>query len=326
MSTGPFTIPSNVSIVPINLSSTWKTFTLPVVSTNPGRMIIFKDMYGNAVNSTLRLSTVGYDRIDFSNCSSCSLSNAYGAWTFLNDGVVNWYLTNAYVGGFTVTTQGSILQTNLPYVPSVYLIATLYSGSGTWLDSSPNGKNATLAAGTIAKNAKGNGIVLNGSTGWTFANLSLGNAWTLSVWFKSTGTYSGASDASIVTQQYTGGVFSPVFGFPGYHTVTGFNFYNGAWREGTVISLAATSWTYYTGTWDGTSLKTYINGALQGTTTPGGNSSDGGNPYNIGRTWYNGSPNSFVYGEIGEVRIYPAALTGAQVLVDYNYGAPYYAS
>lgn len=84
-------------IIPVNLSSSFKTFTLPVVSTNPGRMLIFKDMFGNAANSTLRLNTIGLDRIERSNVSSMVLSNSYGAWTFLNDGITNWFLTNAYL-------------------------------------------------------------------------------------------------------------------------------------------------------------------------------------------------------------------------------------
>ncbi len=93
----PITIPSNSFIIPVNLSSSFKTFTLPVVSTNPGRLLIFKDMFGNATNSTLRLSTIGLDRIERSNVSSMVLSNAYGAWWFQNDGLTNWFLTSAYL-------------------------------------------------------------------------------------------------------------------------------------------------------------------------------------------------------------------------------------
>lgn len=96
----PITIPTNTFLIPVNVSSSYKTFTLPVVSTNPGRMIIFKDMFGCSTNSTIRLSTIGLDRIEQSNVSSMVLSNNYGAWTFMNDGFTNWFQTNVYTNTF----------------------------------------------------------------------------------------------------------------------------------------------------------------------------------------------------------------------------------
>jgi hypothetical protein len=119
----PITIPSNAFLIPVNLSSSFKTFTLPVVSTHSGRMIIFKDMFGNAANSTLRLSTIGLDRIERSNVSSMVLSNSYGAWTFMNDGVTNWFLTNAYLNSI------SIVQPQPPYLPGLWMKNYANTGS-----------------------------------------------------------------------------------------------------------------------------------------------------------------------------------------------------
>jgi hypothetical protein len=92
----PRSIPLNTYILPINTFSTIKTFTLPVVSTNPGRMLILKDHLGFAATNNIFLSTQGLDRIERSNVSSMVLSNAFGAWTFLNDGLTNWFLMDAY--------------------------------------------------------------------------------------------------------------------------------------------------------------------------------------------------------------------------------------
>jgi hypothetical protein len=58
-------------------------------------------MFGNAANSTLRLSTIGLDRIERDTVSSLTLSNTFGAWTFMNDGRTNWFLTNAYTNSLT---------------------------------------------------------------------------------------------------------------------------------------------------------------------------------------------------------------------------------
>jgi hypothetical protein len=98
----PRSIPDSTYILPINTFSTIKTFTLPTVSTNAGRMLILKDYLGYAGSNNIRLSTLGLDRIERSNVSSMTLSNTYGAWTFMNDGLTNWFLTNAYLNSLGI--------------------------------------------------------------------------------------------------------------------------------------------------------------------------------------------------------------------------------
>lgn len=141
----PITIPDTAYIIPVNLSSSWKTFTLPVVSTNVGRTLIFKDMFGNATNSTIRLSTIGLDRIDAANASVMILSNAYGAWTFGNDGIRSWFLMDVY--------QNNLLTVG-PAVASLNPIPALrYSFlSGNYSGVSPVaniGSNSALGSGTV---------------------------------------------------------------------------------------------------------------------------------------------------------------------------------
>jgi hypothetical protein len=111
----PRSIPSNVFLVPINTYSTIKTFTLPVVSTNPGRLLVLKDYLGYAGSNNIRLSTIGLDRIERSGVSSMALSNAYGAWWFQNDGMTNWFLTSAYLNSL------SIIQPTPPYFPGLWV-------------------------------------------------------------------------------------------------------------------------------------------------------------------------------------------------------------
>ena len=131
----PITIPNGAMIVPLNLSSSHKTVTLPVVSTNQGRILIFKDMFGNAANSTLRLNTIGLDRIERYNVSSMSLSNAYGAWTFMNDGLTNWFLTNAYLNSLV------IVQPAVSYLGGLWV--KFYTNSG----SQPNSNGPPASSG-----------------------------------------------------------------------------------------------------------------------------------------------------------------------------------
>ena len=95
-------IPTNAYFIPVNLSSSFKTFTLPVVSSNPGRVIVFKDAFGNALTSSIRFSTVGLDRIERSTTSTLALSNTFGAWTFINDGITTWSITEAYLNSLFI--------------------------------------------------------------------------------------------------------------------------------------------------------------------------------------------------------------------------------
>lgn len=141
----PISIPSNAFLIPVNLSSSFKTFTLPVVSTNPGRMLIFKDSFGAAPFSTLRLSSVGLDRIERSTISSIALSNRYGAWTFTNDGFTQWLLTEAYFNtlaliqptGDSLYAFTSITFTNATATgsngPNLTQCRTAYSALNPWV-------------------------------------------------------------------------------------------------------------------------------------------------------------------------------------------------
>ena len=148
----PIAIPPNAMVIPVNLSSMSKTFTLPVVSTNQGRMLIFKDYYGASGNSTISLSTIGLDRIERSGVSSMALSVAFGAWTFTNDGLTKWFLTDVYQNTFPV-------QLRVFYKPGLW--AKFYTNTGSVPDSNAAGGSGwgTAITGTFTSGPTG----VNGS-------------------------------------------------------------------------------------------------------------------------------------------------------------------
>jgi len=208
--------------------------------------------------------------------------------------------------------------------PVILLKAIDYSGSGSWLDQSGGGKNATLDTGSIAKNVAGNGIVLNGSTNWTFPNVALGNAWTANVWYKNNGINNFESSAILTQMGNDTGPWSLSIGINnpfGYNDPFGIRFINTTtgWVAGNDITsyLNNNTWFNIQGTWDGTNLKTYVNGVLLGSSTPGGYSSDNGAIYRIGRRW-DPLSTDYMTGEIGEVKIYNYARNQTQVTADYN--------
>lgn len=163
-----------------------------------------------------------------------------------------------------------VVQPNLPATPSIYLIGSQYSGTGAWLDNSPNARNATIENGTATKSSDGRAIVLDGATNWAFTDINVGNAWTCEVWYKNTGSIVGTNPC-ILTQIYIGNHINICLG---YGANVGFSYHQGGvgWRQGTSISITNSAWTHYVGTWNGTTITTYLNGIQQGTTTPGMNS------------------------------------------------------
>ena len=308
----PPTLATNILV---NTRTQPKIVYLPAVSTvGSGKLYYIKDICGNAGVSSIFLSTTGLDSFDYRFRPSTLyglMSTNFQSVLLASDGALNWLVLQNY--NTNVLTRYNRYYT-YPATPLVLLQASTYSGSGSWLDQTANARNATLETGTIAKNAEGNGIVLNGSTNWLFADVAAGNAWTMSVWYKNTGSTVG-NNPCIVTQIYTGNHINICLGFG---AVQGFSYHQGGvgWRNGTAITITNSAWQYYTGTWDGTTLTTYINGVLQGSTTPGGTASSSGAQYRIGRRWDNAD---FMTGQVGEVRIYNAPITGPQVLIDFNY-------
>jgi hypothetical protein len=86
-------------------------------------MLIFKDQFGNAASNTIRLSTIGLDRIERSTTSSIVLSNSFGAWTFTNDGATQWFITEYFLNNLP------ILQPVAPLSPRVWTVVLDGNGS-----------------------------------------------------------------------------------------------------------------------------------------------------------------------------------------------------
>jgi hypothetical protein len=237
--------------------------------------------------------------------------------------------SNAYTfvvtaGGYSASFSISAADYLLASIgdPLVVLKASTYSGSGAWLDTSPNENDATIQVGTISKNVAGNGIVLNGSTYWAMPDLNVGSIWSFSVWYKNTTATNGIPTYScIFTQEGTPtNVYNMILGDAGNGYIeTGF-MDGSAWRTYGSISSYYTpnTWINTIVTWNGTTLNVYINGTRIASTTPGGTSSAiGHGRYIIG----NRMVVTQVYrviGEIGDIRVYNTALSATNVGILYN--------
>ncbi|WP_066936521.1 LamG-like jellyroll fold domain-containing protein [Microtetraspora fusca] len=86
-------------------------------------------------------------------------------------------------------------------------------------------------------------------------------------------------------------------------------------------ALPTGSWSHIAGVYDGTTVKTYVNGTLAATTTVSGSNDTSTSPLRIGADTVAGT---YFKGLIDEVRVYNLALTQAQIQADMNMavGAP----
>ena len=99
------------------------------------------------------------------------------------------------------------------------------------------------------------------------------------------------------------------------------------WADGTASSNAAKAqatttivagtWYNVVGTYDGTNIKIYVNGTLEGTTSYSATPATTDQPLVIGR-WYGNYDDYYTDGKIDQVRIFSKALSASEVLTLYN--------
>ena len=194
------------------------------------------------------------------------------------------------------------------------LLGNVYSGSGNWLDQSGKGNDGVV-----------NGATWNASGWWEFdgvndsivlPNLEVNYSTnlTLEAWVKTSETSNTWNQivcgpcADILWAVYvTGGVGKLNFGTQCNSPI--------AHNKISTTTINDNNWYHVITTYDGTNIKHYINGVLDSTypetasIVPSGNLRIGSNSAENGE---------LMNGQIGEVRVYPRALTPAQVFQNYN--------
>ena len=170
-------IPQNTNLIIVDTRVISKTFILPSVQANPGRILVIKDYYGTATQSTITITTQGSDLIDDYNISY-SFSNAYGTLTFISDGISSWRMMGLYNGAlsfasatnptYLVPSGGSVVLLYVnPNAATIVITATTYaarynfyvtSSSSSFTVVVPIVSGSSTTAGTIVSSGSG-GIV-----------------------------------------------------------------------------------------------------------------------------------------------------------------------
>ena len=235
------------------------------------------------------------------------------------------------------------------------LDARISAGNSTWKDQSGNGRNATISGTmgisdrcvalynfhsdatdltgnytgtesniTYASGNYGQAAVFNGSNSYIYAANSVQQPTTnysVSVWSKWDSKPS--SSVGLVGNFKTGVTPQVGFAMTKLQNENVFSF----WADGTANSnggrvLGTTNfvtgeWYHTVGTYDGSNVKIYVNGQLEGTqaytATPGTTDQ----PLVIGR-WYGNYSGYYHDGQIDQVRIFSKALSSSEVTQLYN--------
>jgi hypothetical protein len=151
--------------------------------------------------------------------------------------------------------------------PILSLDAANYSGSGPWIDS-VGGLQFTLYGSPTYSTGNGGYIEFNPNNGdYAQSSTSLSDlpTWSVEAWHYYTGTNTG-SNPCIITEVYPGttgqinySLGSDSNGTPDLQS----GFFNGNWQvTPTGYSLTPGSWYQIVGTYDGTTIKLYVNNTL----------------------------------------------------------------
>jgi hypothetical protein len=236
--------------------------------------------------------------------------------------------------GGEVVKNGQVLNLDASNRWGVLGVDGVATNSLPWNDMSGNKKNAitsnatsTDTVGTLCKaptfsNDFGGHFTFNG-TDTCYYTPYLGSqftsAYTIEAWIRpSSGTIPNGTQ--ILSQMYNtaGEQISLTIGDLDQNTgkiYVGFFSGNG-WRFANFpITPIANTWMHITGTYDGTTLRTFLNGALLGSATYSLYGTLNTKGYFIGKRW---DSTYFYTGSIAEVRAYNVSLSDSQVALNYN--------
>ena len=181
------------------------------------------------------------------------------------------------------------------------------SGSPTFTDSVNGGRLTFVPASS--------------QYGATSGNLGNMPKFTVEAWVKVNASLSGVV-SSVVTNQYN--LASALnYSIGTNNSPTNYNlcvgFFDGAWHNTTGITPTLNTWYQIVGTYDGSSLIQYVNGAISGSAVSYTGTPGSGGVTRIARRWDDvvASGNLFP-GDISVVRIYNRALSADEVSQNFN--------
>jgi hypothetical protein len=196
-----------------------------------------------------------------------------------------------------------------------------YPGSGaTWSDLTGNFRNSTLS--NTPTYATGTLTFSTASLQYgTISNIGSLSNWTAEAWVKFNSTTTNQV-SSVVGNQYNG-LSSLNFSIGTNNSPSSYNicvgFYDGSWRNTTGFAPVVDTWYQIVGTYDGSTIRQYVNGVANGGTLNYVGTPTSGGEIRLMRRWDNVvSAGNLFNGVLSIVRVYNKALSSAEVLQNYN--------
>ncbi len=202
------------------------------------------------------------------------------------------------------------------------------SGSSA-VDSTGNGNTGTLTnSPTWTTGMNGGALTFNGTTQYVsvpdVASLRLSGPWTVSTWFNLASLpavnnfYSFLDKIGDVSGDHNYRLFIVTRTGPVYQIIADFYDGTGYDVQSTYTFTPATgTWYHLAGTWDGTTLTTYLNGVPVATDTPSGHT-----PVSGAGTFQLSPSAAPLPGTLDDARVYNRALSAADVMTLYTSTGP----
>ena len=197
------------------------------------------------------------------------------------------------------------------------------SGSTTWSDLSGNNRTTTLF-NTPSYVSTNNGLIRFTDTSNQYAtasNIGSLTTWTMEAWFNLSVSLTNKV-TTIITNQYNG-VSSLNFSMGTNNSPSSYNlcvgFFNGAWRNTTGFAPAINTWYQVIGTYDGATVRQYVNGAANGGTLSYAGTPQSGGEIRLMRRWDDVvTTANLCAGSLSNVKVYNRALSAQEVTQNYN--------
>ena len=263
-----------------------------------------------------------------------SLTNSIGSQSFTTSGqCLNWFATQTDKMIFNIdypaiVTNGLVLNLDAGFTPSYPTTAT------TWYDVSSGGNNGTLTNGPTFNSANNGSIVFDGVDDYAVTtqdqtpNLNITSFITLETWLKSTAVANsqhgdGVNSKGLSSDGNTG-VYETLIVSSGEINYPFFRLRivsNTPTYFPTNISLSLNQIYHFVSTYDGSTMRIFINGVEAGTgLSTSGNIETNTQPLCIGvrLVHRNFGGDSFFSGNIFTNRIYNRALSKLEITQTYN--------